>query len=75
MEKGQNLDNLDNKYVRERAEALYREGAEAWRQGERGRAMTLYSESAALWPDGPGAVALRMSNDIMDFYDTNQFNP
>lgn len=54
---------------------LYEQGAEAWQRGDRGLAMTLYSRSAELDPDGPGVQALQMSRDIMDFYDTNQFNP
>ena len=40
-----------------------------------GTAITAYERSAALDPEGPGATALEMTRDIMDFYDTNQFNP
>lgn len=60
---------------KEEARRLYEEGAEAWKRGHRGVAMTLYAESAALDPDGPGATALAMSNEIMDFFDPNQLNP
>jgi len=41
----------------------------------RAAAITAYERSAALDPEGPGATALEMTRDIMDFYDTNQFNP
>lgn len=54
---------------------LYELGLEAWKSGNIKRAITLYSMSAELKPDGPGAQALQLSRDIMDFYDTNQFNP
>ncbi len=54
---------------------LYRQGRRAWQHGDRAAAITAYERSAALDPDGPGATALEMTRDIMDFYDTNQFNP
>lgn len=60
---------------KETARRLYSEGAEAWKNGDRAKAITLYSESAAIDPDGPGVQALQMSNDIMDFFDTNRLNP
>ena len=54
---------------------LYRRGQRAWQHGDRAAAITAYERSAALDPEGPGATALEMTRDIMDFYDTNQFNP
>lgn len=54
---------------------LYRRGRCAWQHGDRAAAITAYERSAALDPEGPGATALEMTRDIMDFYDTNQFNP
>lgn len=54
---------------------LYRRGRRAWQHGDRAAAITAYERSAALGPEGPGATALEMTRDIMDFYDTNQFNP
>lgn len=75
MENHQKYSNseVSKKYVE--AENLYREGVEAWRRGERGRAMSLYAESAELDPDGPARHALEMADDIMSFFDPNQFNP
>lgn len=72
MENGNKKENID---VREQALELYRRGAGLWRQGDRQGAIACYTESAALNPDGPGAVALEMTRDIMDFYDTQQYNP
>lgn len=54
---------------------LYRRGRRAWQHGDRAAAITAYERSAALDPEGPGATALEMTRGIMDFYDTNQFNP
>ena len=72
MENGNKKENID---VREQALELYCRGAELWRCGDRKGAIACYTESAALCPDGPGAVALEMTRDIMDFYDTQQYNP
>mgnify|MGYP004554474977 FL=1 len=58
-----------------RAVELYRQGRYAWQHGDRAAAISAYERSAALDPEGPGATALEMTRDIMDFYDTNQFNP
>lgn len=58
-----------------RAVELYRRGRRAWQHGDRAAAITAYERSAALDPESPGATALEMTRDIMDFYDTNQFNP
>ncbi len=58
-----------------RAAELYRHGAELWRRGDRAGAIAAYTESAALDPTGPGATALEMTRSIMDFYDTNLYNP
>ena len=60
---------------RKLALSLYGEGRKAWQRGDRAAAITAYEKSAALDPCGPGATALIMVRDIMDFYDTNQFNP
>ena len=66
-----------NTFQNPKAEAvrLFEEGAQAWKKGERAAAITLYGRSASLDPEGPGAEALKMSRDIMNFYDTNQLNP
>ncbi len=58
-----------------RARELYLAGVEAWKHDDRARAMTLYAESAELDPTGPGAHALEMARDIMNFFDPSQLNP
>lgn len=57
------------------AQKLFQLGAEAWKKGDKAKAMTLYAESAEILPDGPGAMALKMAQEIMDFFDPNQLNP
>ena len=71
------MDNLQNttNTDKDRARELYEAGADEWNRGNRGAAMSLYAKSAEADPDGPGAQALKMARDIMDFYDKNQFNP
>ena len=61
--------------IRKKARELYMEGVEAWKRDDRARAMTLYGESAELDPSGPGAHALEMTRDIMNFFDPSQLNP
>lgn len=75
MDKYQNITPERTEENIRRAEELYEEGKLAWKKGDRGRAMSLYAEAAELDPDGPGAHALEMSRDIMDFFDPSQLNP
>lgn len=72
MEKIPNNPELNDK---DNARILYEQGAEEWKKGNRAKAITLYSRSASLDPEGPGSLALKMTRDIMDFYDKNQLNP
>ena len=60
---------------KEKAEALYEQGARLWREGDVKGAMTLYAQSAELDPDGAGATALEMARSIMDFRDESRLNP
>lgn len=71
----ENLQTKDDEAATKKAVELYQQGAEAWKKGYRAQAMTLYSESARLDPDGPGAAALEMSQNIMNFYDRDRYNP
>lgn len=57
------------------ARLLFEEGFSAWKGGDKAKAITFYSRSAELDPEGPGTTALKMASDVMDFYDTDQFNP
>ena len=53
----------------------YRRGRELWARGNRGQAMTEYAHAAELDPQSPAVTALKMANEIMDFFDPAQFNP
>ena len=66
--------NIDDN-SKEQARLLYESGAREWKAGNTAKAISLYSQSAQLDPDGPGAQALQMSREIMDFFDKNQYNP
>ena len=57
------------------ASVYYNRGRLLWRLGRRGEAMSDYEKSAALDPASPAVEALRMCNDIMDFYNTDLYNP
>lgn len=57
------------------ADLHYRRGLLHWRLGNRGAAMSDYNAAVSLDPDSPAAEALRMTQDIMDFYNTDLYNP
>ncbi len=56
------------------AEALYERGRLYWRLEKRGAAMSDYEAAAALGY-APATEALRISHDIMNFYNTDLYNP
>lgn len=58
-----------------RAQQHYQEGRRLWALGRHGEAITEYNKAVALNPDSPAATALRMANEIMDFFDPQQLNP
>lgn len=58
-----------------RAAELYAKGRYHWSRGERGAALTAWNEAAILDPTSPAVQAIRMADDILDFFDHNQFNP
>ncbi|MDE7407879.1 MAG: tetratricopeptide repeat protein [Muribaculaceae bacterium] len=57
------------------AELYLRRGKLYWQLGERRLAINDYNSSAALDPDGPGATALKATQEIMDFYNHDLYNP
>lgn len=57
------------------ADAYYQRGRLHWRAGNRGAAMSDYNRAVALDPDSPAAEALKLCNEIMDFYNTDLYNP
>ena len=70
------IEALDAVIAREAtAEAYYQRGRLHWRAGNRGAAMSGYNRAVALDPDSPAAEALKLCNEIMDFYNTDLYNP
>lgn len=57
------------------AAAHYAEGRRLWAQGRHGEAITEYNRAVGLDPESPAAVALKMANEVMDFFDPSQLNP
>lgn len=57
------------------AEQYYSRGKLYWKAGKRGEAMTDFNAAIALDPNSPAAAYLAMANDIMDFYNTDLYNP
>ncbi|MDO4318957.1 MAG: tetratricopeptide repeat protein [Bacteroidales bacterium] len=57
------------------ADLYYNRGLLYWRLGKRGDAMSDYNRAVALDPASPAAQALTMAQDIMDFYNTDLYNP
>ncbi|MBQ9636706.1 MAG: tetratricopeptide repeat protein [Prevotella sp.] len=57
------------------AEEYYLLGNQHRRLGDYPAAMNAYMEAVALDPDSPAAEALRMLQDIMNFYHKDSYNP
>lgn len=56
--------------------ALYFErGRARWRLGEKGKAISDYECAASLDATSPAAEALALARRIMDFYNTDLYNP
>lgn len=56
--------------------ALYFErGKLQWKLGRKAEAMTDYNIALSLDPNSPAKAYLDMANDIMDFYNTDLYNP
>ncbi len=57
------------------ADIFYRRGRLYWKLGQRGAAISDYERAVAIDSDSPAAEALKMCRDIMDFYNTDLYNP
>ncbi|MDE6854741.1 MAG: tetratricopeptide repeat protein [Muribaculaceae bacterium] len=55
--------------------ALYLQGRIEWRRGNRGRAISCYEAAVAADPESEAAVALEQARQIMDFFNTDLYNP
>ena len=61
--------------VLEKALDFYGQGNDHRRRGDYQAAMNAYMEAIALDPDSPAVEALRMLQDIMDYYCKDVYNP
>lgn len=57
------------------AEEYYRQGNQFRKVGDFSSAMNCYMEALELDPESPAGEALRMLQDIMDFYCKDYYNP
>ena len=56
-------------------EALYERGKLYWRIGDYSSAIADYNAAVAINPNSKAAKALEMSQDIMNFYNKDVYNP
>lgn len=54
---------------------LFERGKAYWKLGEKAKAMTDFNAALSLDPESPAKQYLEMANDIMDFYNTDLYNP
>lgn len=59
----------------ENAEWWYLRGQTYWRMQKRSNAISDLEEAIHLDPNSPAKLVLEMINGIMDFYNTDLFNP
>lgn len=53
----------------------YLAGRRAWKDGDKAGAITHYENAVALDPDSDAAVALEQAREIMNFFNTDLYNP
>lgn len=53
----------------------YMLGRIAWKQGRKGDAITLYERAKSLDPASEAVIALEQAREIMNFYNTDLYNP
>ena len=68
------LTNLINATGRD-DELYYRRGKLYWKMGKRAESLTDFNTAIAINPESPASEYLKMLNDIMDFYNTDLYNP
>ena len=57
------------------AELYFQRGRLNWRMDRRGAAMSDYERSIAMDSESPAREALKMCRDIMNYYNTDLYNP
>lgn len=54
---------------------FYERGKLYWKTGKRAEAITDFNAAILINPNSPAADYLNMVNEIMDFYNTDLYNP
>lgn len=57
------------------ADLYFQRGKLKWKMGDKPAAMSDFSNAVILDPESPAKGYLEMANDIMDFYNTDLYNP
>lgn len=57
------------------SEKYFERGKLYWKAGEKGAAITDFNRALDLDPESPAKAYLEMANEIMDFYNTDLYNP
>lgn len=57
------------------AALFFERGKLFWKIGRRAEAMTDFNTAISFDPQSPARAYLDMANDIMDFYNTDLYNP
>ena len=57
------------------ADLYYRRGRLYWRLGDKASSISDYERAAAIDPESPASEALKLCSDIMNFYNTDLYNP
>lgn len=57
------------------ADLYYRRGRLYWRLGDKGASISDYERAVAIDPASPASEALKLCRDIMNFYNTDLYNP
>lgn len=55
--------------------SLYMLGRIAWKKGQKSTAITLYERAIALDSSSEAVIALEQAREIMNFYNTDLYNP
>ena len=70
------LESLDCELMKDENDSLYFErGKLHWRMGNKRLAISDYERAVALNVQSPAKIALENARYIMNFYDTNLYNP
>ena len=57
------------------ADNYYTRGKYYWKLGNKSKAISDFNHAVQIDPQSPAAIYLKMSNDVMDFYNTDLYPP